>query len=83
MLRFYPKKNEGIERGQIEEEDPESDSENKGFNMNYLFYIIPSIIIVIIIVIIVIVFVRKKKGNNKDNFEFGLEPNDEENALVN
>lgn len=83
MLRFYPKQSEWIERGQIEEEDPESDSENKGFNINYLFYIIPSIIIVIIIIIIVIVFVRKKKGNNKDNFEFGLEQNDEENALVN
>ena len=96
VLRFYPNNFEYIERGEIEEKEGEDEGgdddggkegedepEDKGFNMIYLLYIIPSVAAIIIIAIVIIYCLKNKKAKNKDNFELGLAPNDEENILVN
>ncbi len=96
VLRFYPNNFEYIERGEIEEKEGEDEGgdddggkggedepEDKGFNKIYLLYIIPSVAAIIIIALVIIYCLKNKKAKNKDNFELGLAPNDEENILVN
>ena len=92
MLRFYPKKTELIERGEIEEKEdngnnqpqPEPEPEKKGFDTTYLYYIIPSaVVVIVIIVVLIILCIRNQRGKHKESFVLGLQQNDEENALTN